>query len=74
MTEAKLNQITKTVNGYPVKNLRWLERDNIITGLVKCPLFGNNNLHEGFVSCQWSRHGKPLKINKGREDLKLLLS
>jgi hypothetical protein len=64
-----LNTINKTKNGYEVKDLRFLPVDNIIVGLVKCPILGRANLREGFICVQWTTKGKPLRINKGREDL-----
>ena len=65
-----LNNITETVEGYPVKGLRWLPVDNIIVGLVKCPIWGNDKLHNGFVSCKWRKNGACVK-DKDRKDLKL---
>lgn len=52
-----LNSITKTVEGYEVKNLRYKPLDNIITGFVKCPIIGRENLHNGFVTCVWLTNG-----------------
>lgn len=65
-----LNNITQTVEGYPVKDLRWLPVDNIIVGLVKCPIWGNDNLHGGYVSCKWRKNGACIK-DKERKDLYL---
>ena len=67
--ETTLKQITETVEGYPVKNLKWNVLDNIIVGQVKDELYGRKDLHNGFISCQWNRFGKPLKLNKGRKEL-----
>lgn len=72
MTEF-IENIKETVEGYPVKDLRWLPLDNIIVGLVKDPLYGKPTLRDGFVSAQWNKFGKPIKQNKGREELKLNL-
>ncbi len=69
-TMIDLNNITETVDGYPVKDLRWLPVDNIIVGLVKCPIWGNDKLHDGFVSCKWRKNGACVK-DKDRKDLKL---
>ena len=71
MTIEKLNKNKTTIAGYKVKDLYYKEVDNIITGFVKDPEFGNPNLHEGWSSVQWTTHGFPLGKNKGREELKL---
>ncbi len=71
MNQDYLNTITETITGYPIKNLRWLKVDNIITGLVKDPVWGKENLHGGYISAQWTRKGIPTNKIKGREDLKL---
>ena len=63
--------ITKTVSGYPVKALKWNQLDNIIVGLVKCPLLGDEKRLDGYIVCQWRRNGTPTNRFKGREDLKL---
>jgi hypothetical protein len=66
-----LGNIKKTVGGYEVKDLRWIERDGLIVGMVKCPLFGKPTLHDGFISGQWNKHGFPQRVNKGRDEMKL---
>ena len=66
--------ITQTTNGYQIKSLKWNPVDNIIVGMVKCPLIGRINLHEGYVCCQWKRNGKPTNNFKGREDLTLQIT
>lgn len=71
MNQEYLNTITHTATGYPVKSLRWLKTDNIITGLVKCPVWGKQNLHGGFISGMWTTKGIPTNKIKGRNDLKL---
>jgi hypothetical protein len=71
MNQEYLNTITETATGYPVKNLRWLKVDNIITGLVKDPVCGKETLHDGYISGQWTRKGIPTNKIKGREDLRL---
>ena len=67
----ELNQITQTIEGYPVKNLRWLPLDNIIVGLVKCPYLGKDTLNEGYVSGMWRRNGTPTNKIKGFDHLYL---
>lgn len=67
----KLTNIKLTDGGYEVKDLRYIEVDYIIVGMVKDPVLGNPNLREGFVSCQWNKHGFPIRHNKGKTDLKL---
>lgn len=62
-------EITSTEAGYPIKDLKWNQRDNIFVGLVKDPLYGRPDLYDGFVSVQWNKQGKPLKVNKGRKEL-----
>ena len=69
-----LKDITHTSDGYPVKNLSFKVIDNIIVGLVKCPILGKDALHEGYISVVWNRYGKPQRHNKGREDLNLKLN
>lgn len=71
MNQTYLDTITKTVEGYPVKNLRWLVVDNIIVGQVKDPVWGREKLHDGFISGQWTRKGVPTNKIKGRKDLAL---
>ena len=69
-----LKQITETVDGYEIKDLRWLPIDNIFVGLVKCPVWGNESLHNGFISCSWTRRGKPtpkMNYHGKRPDLHL---
>lgn len=64
-----LKTITETIEGWKVKELRFLPLDNIIVGLVEDKQFGSPRLYDGFVSCQWTKQGKPLKFNKGRKEL-----
>ncbi len=64
-----LKNITQTKGGYPVKDLRLIKLDNILVGMVQCPVLGKETLREGYVCVQWTTKGKPLRINKGREDL-----
>lgn len=65
MNQEYLNTITQTATGLPVKNLRWLSIDNIITGLVECPMLNKT------ISGQWRRNGTPTNTIKGRAELKL---
>jgi len=74
MTQEQLSKITHTVSGYPVKNLRWRQTDNIITGLVKDPYPVNPNLHDGFISGQWRSSGTPTNTIKGRDEFNLEMS
>lgn len=72
MEHSILQQITHTVGGYEVKELTWLERDNVIRGRVKDPITGNPNLHDGFVVRTWKRNGTLVsKWGTNREDLAL---
>jgi len=65
MNQEYLNTITQTATGLPVKDLRWLPIDNIITGLVECPMLNKT------ISGQWRRNGTPTNRIKGRVELKL---
>ena len=72
MEKSILQQITHTVEGYPVKDLTWLERDNVIRGRVQDPITGNPNLHDSFVVRTWKRNGTLVsKWGTNREDLSL---
>ena len=66
-----LDKITQTIEGYPVKDLRWIALDNIIVGLVKCPFWGTDK--RPYVSCKWRRNGYNVK-DKNRPDLTLKMS
>ena len=68
-----LANIKKTIGGFEVKNLRYIKQDNVIVGQVKDPSTLTPNLHGGFISCTWTRQGKPLKINKDRPELNLVI-
>jgi hypothetical protein len=57
MEQSILNSITETVDGTPVKDLVWKPTDNIIRGLVKCPVTGRDNFNNGFVVCTWRANG-----------------
>ncbi len=72
MEEKELKKIKTTIQGYPVKDLRWLPTDNIIVGLVKDPIWGKPTLHDGYVTCKWRKNGACLK-EKERTDLTLKL-
>lgn len=66
-------QVSKTTADYPVKDLRWSERDNLYIGLVKDPVYGREDLHDGFIVVVWNKQGKPQKVNKGRNELIIVL-
>ncbi len=68
--EEQLKHITETINGYKVKDLRWLPMDNIIVGMVLDPIWSNPKLHDGYVSCKWRKNGACVK-EKERTDLTL---
>ena len=72
----ELKHITETIEGYEVKDLIWLPMDNVIRGLVKCPLWGLDNLHNGFIVCTWRRNGSvmPRYGGNSRKDLYLKIS
>jgi hypothetical protein len=70
--QAELSKITHTIEGYEVKSLRFIKMDNVIVGLVKCPIWGKDTLHNGFVSCKWRKNGSNLK-DKNRTDLNIKL-
>lgn len=67
----KLKIITVTTGNFEVKDLKYNQRDNIIVGLVKDTEYGNPLLRDGWICVQWTRQGKPLKLNKGRIELNL---
>ena len=69
-----IKDITKTIEGFEVKNLKWNQLDNIIVGLVKDPMYGKDTIRDGFVCVQWSKYGKPIKLNKGRTELIIQLN
>jgi len=71
--EEFINDIKETNEGYPVKDLRWLPLDNIIVGLVKCPIWGRDTIHNGYISCKWRKNGSCIK-EKNRPDLKLKIN
>lgn len=73
MKDEILKQITTTIEGYEVIDLRYKKVDNLIVGRVKCPVIGNPALHNGFVVCCWSYTGKPhwRYGGKNRPDLEL---
>ena len=65
-----INDITETIEGYPVKNLRWNQLENMIVGQVKDPIFGNPKLHDGYVTSKWRKNGSCLR-EKNRPEMKL---
>ena len=56
MEQEQINTIKETIEGYLVKDLKWNQLDNILVGLVKCPIIGRDNLHDGYVVCQWRKN------------------
>ncbi len=71
-----ISKLTHTVEGYEVKELVWKPTDNIIRGLVKCPVTGRDTLYNGFVVATWRKNGSvTIKYGgKERPDLYLPLS
>jgi hypothetical protein len=70
-----LKTITQTAEGYEVKDLVWKPTDNIIRGLVKCPVTGRDNFNNGFVVATWRKNGT-LTLKYGgasRTDLYLIM-
>lgn len=67
--------IKVTIAGYEVKNIKWNPIANIFVGLVKCPIWGKKELHDGYTPCNWMRNGKPTKKYGGssRQDLTIIL-
>jgi hypothetical protein len=72
--EEFIDDIKETTEGYPVKNLKWNQLDNIIVGQVKCPILGRETFNEGYVVCQWRKNGSATNRFKGRDDLKLIIN
>ena len=71
MKAEELLKIKETVDGQPVKDLRWLPTDNVITGLVKDPILGKPHINDGFVSGMWRSSGIATNRIKGRSELNL---
>ena len=71
MNTEQLAAITHTIEGYPVKSLKWNPLDNILVGQVKDPVTGIPTHHDGYVVCQWRNNGKTTNKFKGRADLAL---
>ena len=74
MIEELLPTIKQTVEGYPVRNLKWNKLDNIIVGQVKDPILGDERRLDGYIVCQWRSNGCATNRYKGREDLKLQIN
>ena len=72
--EEFIDDIKETTEGYPVKNLKWNQLDNIIVGQVKCPILGRETFNEGYVVAQWRKNGSATNRFKGRDDLKLIIN
>lgn len=71
LIKAIIENTTHTIEGYPVRNLKWNSMDNIFVGQVKDPILGNKDRLDGYIVCQWRRNGFATNKYKGREDLKL---
>ena len=67
MKKEDLDLITETIEHHPVKDLAWLNQDNVIRGRVKCPVQGRENLHEGYVVCVWRKNGTVIPRYGGKE-------
>jgi hypothetical protein len=37
-------------------------------------MYGKDTIRDGFVCVQWSKYGKPIKLNKGRVELIIQLN
>jgi len=74
MEREDLDKITETIEQYPVKDLRWLPKDNIIVGLVQDPFTGKATINNGYISCAWRKNGFTTNKMKGREDLNLKIN
>jgi len=67
-----LNKITETLGGYPIKDLRYNQRDNVFVGRVQDPICGRPTLHEGYVVVVWRKNGKvEPRYGKDRTDLEI---
>lgn len=73
MELSELEAITQTTEGYEVKELVWKPTDNIIRGLVKCPVTGREKFNNGFVVATWRKNGSltPRYGGASRTDLYL---
>jgi len=71
MTTEQLKAITETLGGYEVKDVRYKKLDNILVALVKHPIFGKPQLHDGFICVQFNMKGYPINKYKGDQDLQL---
>lgn len=69
-----LPTITHTIDGYCVKQLKYNKRDNILVGLVKCPIIGNDKFNDGFICAQWRTNGSPTNTFRNRRDLFLKIN
>jgi hypothetical protein len=76
MEQSLLDTITETVEGYPIKDLVWKPTDNIIRGLVKCPVTGRESFNNGFVVATWRKNGSltPKYGGADRSDLYLKIN
>ncbi len=67
MEQSVLDTITQTVEGYEVKDLVWKKTDNIIRGLVKCPVVGRESFNNGFIAVTWRKNGSLTQSYGGSE-------
>ena len=75
MENEKLELITQTLEGYPVKDLRYKKADNIIVGFVRDIVCGQAN-KDYYVVSTWRLNGTltPKYGGSTRKDLYLDLS
>jgi len=72
--QSKIDKVTETITGYPVKNLTYHGKlRKYIGGLVKDPLRKGTVINEGYSGVSWDIKGKCItthhKTNKVRSDL-----
>lgn len=65
-----LSKISLTTGGLLVRDLRYLPVDNIIVGLVQDTEYGSP-VRDYMIAVQWTKQGKPIKVNKGRKNLEI---
>lgn len=61
--------VTKTVKGYEVKDLKWNSAINAYLGLVADPVWKSPT--RDYISCSWNKDGKC--FNRNRPDCDLLI-
>jgi len=72
----RVKDVTQTIEGYTIKDLTWLDRDNLYRGLVQDPIRGRATLHNGFIVCTWRKNGKLTAKYGGadRNDLDIIIT